>query len=50
MRKLLRSVARHNMKRAGIQHMNRKGGGRKVLLCPQLAQLRVREVEIHEVE
>lgn len=24
MRKLLRSVARHNMKRAGIQHMNRK--------------------------
>lgn len=25
MRKLLRSVARHNMKRADIQHMNRKG-------------------------
>lgn len=24
MRKLLRSVARHNMKLAGIQHMNRK--------------------------
>ena len=29
MRKLLRSVARHNMKRAGIQHMNRKGGDGK---------------------
>ena len=25
MRKLLCSVARHNMKRAGIQHMSRKG-------------------------
>ena len=25
MRKLLRSVARHNMKLAGIQHMNRNG-------------------------
>lgn len=29
MRKLLRSVARRNMKRAGIQHMNRKGGDGK---------------------
>ncbi len=49
MRKLLRSVARHNMKRAGIQHMNPKAGTEKSFLCPQLAQLRVREVEIHEV-
>lgn len=29
MRKLMRSVARHNMKRAGYQHMNRKGADGK---------------------
>lgn len=34
MRKLRRSVARHNMKRAGVQHMNRKGmDGKSFFAC-----------------
>lgn len=49
MRKLLRSVARHNMKCAGIQHMNRKGWVESPIL-PATGAITCKEVRNHEVE